>query len=517
MRMRRSVRIAAVLAALAAAGCSREGRGLRRADTGLNVLVIGIDGATWTVIRPLIAQGALPNLRRLTDEGVSANLESIRPLLSPAIWTTLATGKLPARHGVQSFHHTRYDLKAARMWDVVNASGGTVGVFDWLGTWPPDRVRGFVVPDWMARDASTWPPDLQFINEWGRGGHGLDLQKAEAAGLSAQSRESYELFSRTYREMSERERTFRYRAMETPARADLFVRLYREQRPQLAAYMTPMVDHISHVYWKYYRPDDFPGVARQDVRRYGDYVPDAYRIADAVVGRMLAASGSNTAVVVVSDHGFKTHQTSSGREIQVEALLEDLGWEGVVYEKLGGRAFLHLPEGGLTREEAAAALRNVKIAGTGQVLFNVSTDPSSDAVMIESVGEVSRVKLEGDVIVGQRQIPLSRILSPQVNSGTHALHGILIMSGPPFRRGVVLPRAGVADVAPTIMAVLGYPVASDLDGRVLRESIRPEFLERFPVRRVRTYGPPPALPDAGAKNRGLSEEDKERLRSLGYL
>ena len=64
------------------------------------VLLIGLDGAEWDRIDPLIAQGELPNLARLKRDGVHGPLESFEPILSPIIWTSIATGKTPEKHGI---------------------------------------------------------------------------------------------------------------------------------------------------------------------------------------------------------------------------------------------------------------------------------------------------------------------------------------------------------------------------------------------------------------------------------
>src|SRR5437762_1856991 len=68
------------------------------------VLWIGIDGADWSEINPLVAAGKMPNMARLLAHGASGPLLTILPLTkSPVIWTTIATGKTPAKHGINDF------------------------------------------------------------------------------------------------------------------------------------------------------------------------------------------------------------------------------------------------------------------------------------------------------------------------------------------------------------------------------------------------------------------------------
>ncbi len=68
------------------------------------ILLVGIDSADWDVVEPLMAEGRLPNLRALVESGVSCDLHSLEPKQkSPTIWTTIATGKLPEKHGITDY------------------------------------------------------------------------------------------------------------------------------------------------------------------------------------------------------------------------------------------------------------------------------------------------------------------------------------------------------------------------------------------------------------------------------
>jgi predicted AlkP superfamily phosphohydrolase/phosphomutase len=105
------------------------------------VLLIGWDAADWQMIRPLMDAGQMPTLRGLVDRGVWGNLVTLQPILSPMIWTSIATGKRPAKHGIYGFTEplpggaseghliTRAELDqmldeyyTARGWDVATGS-----------------------------------------------------------------------------------------------------------------------------------------------------------------------------------------------------------------------------------------------------------------------------------------------------------------------------------------------------------------------------------------------------------
>ena len=111
--------------------------------------------------------------------------------------------------------------------------------------------------------------------------------------------------------------------------------------------------------------------------------------------------------------------------------------------------------------------------------------------------------------------------SPAYRGGIHQAghyygpNGILIACGPPILPGAPVENAHVNDITPTLLALAGLPVAEDMDGRVLDEIIRPEFLHRHPVTTTPTYET-----EASAKEvRQSQAEDElyEKLRALGYI
>jgi predicted AlkP superfamily phosphohydrolase/phosphomutase len=109
-------------------------------------------------------------------------------------------------------------------------------------------------------------------------------------------------------------------------------------------------------------------------------------------------------------------------------------------------------------------------------------------------------------------------------SGAHetkeALYGIFVASGGPIRQGASLERATILDVAPTVLYLLGLPVAKDLAGRILTDIFAPGWLDAHPPRTVPTYpGPAVTLPaaSAGGADSPLDAELREQLRALGYL
>ncbi|MHC4698200.1 MAG: alkaline phosphatase family protein, partial [Planctomycetota bacterium] len=77
------------------------------------VLIIGLDGATFDVLDPMMAEGRMPRLKQVIESGASGVLRSTIPPITPAAWTTFLTGKQPGTHGIIDFE--RYDVRTNRL------------------------------------------------------------------------------------------------------------------------------------------------------------------------------------------------------------------------------------------------------------------------------------------------------------------------------------------------------------------------------------------------------------------
>ena len=137
-----------------------EGRAKRAGDGGSvakRVLIVGLDGATWAVLRPLMQAGRMPRLRAAVEGGASGVLHSTIPPITPAAWTTFLTGKQPGSHGIIDFE--RYDPTSNRLrfnstrcldhvrnlWQIAGEAGLKVGSVNVPMTYPPVPVNGFMV------------------------------------------------------------------------------------------------------------------------------------------------------------------------------------------------------------------------------------------------------------------------------------------------------------------------------------------------------------------------------------
>jgi predicted AlkP superfamily phosphohydrolase/phosphomutase len=120
------------------------------------VVFIGIDGATWRYLDPLIEQGRLPNLRRIKSDGCYGTLLSTPCYVSPPAWASMLTGYAPEKTGVYTFGKfswdagkfsslTAEDVRVPWVWDVASQAGKKVAVTNVPLTYPVSPVNGIMV------------------------------------------------------------------------------------------------------------------------------------------------------------------------------------------------------------------------------------------------------------------------------------------------------------------------------------------------------------------------------------
>ena len=123
------------------------------------VLILGLDGATWRLLEPWARDGRLPHLGALMARGSWGTLRSTVPALTLPAWASFMTGKNPGGHGVFAFRRPapdRYepggitnasDLRAATLWDLAGRAGKRVGVINLPPSYPIRPVNGYVVSE----------------------------------------------------------------------------------------------------------------------------------------------------------------------------------------------------------------------------------------------------------------------------------------------------------------------------------------------------------------------------------
>lgn len=493
------------------------------------LIVLCIDGGTWTIIDPLFEAGRLPNLARLKEEGTAGVLMSTDPSFSLVVWTTIGTGVNPDKHGVSSFYDTQDHLKTKRIWEIFEDYGHSVGLFRWWITWPPRVMNGFVIPDILARDESSFPPKYNFINQFRmdrKSGHPYSLSEKIAMGwrfLRCGLR--LETCTDVARELLPALRTGRFpdrhialRRAEIRLNADVYCHLLREIQPEFTCFYDNGADALSHFYWQYYEPEVFPEVDPEGIALYGDAIPNYYVLNDAVIGRILEHVDPATTVAVLSDHGFAADDAHVHNWLftRGDPILSDLGMDDQYYSvALASQTFIEpirrdSEKRRAALERAVDSFNSIVVQESGMPVFH-ATITEEESVLLGISDSLK--SLDGHVETPKGTVPLEDWFTTRVFTGTHHPKGIYIIKGPAFRKNHAGDQGQLVDIAPTLLYTTGFPVSKELDGSVMWDWITESFRDKHPVEWIDTYG----RYDPLRRDVVLDEETKKKLKALGYV
>jgi predicted AlkP superfamily phosphohydrolase/phosphomutase len=263
------------------------------------VVIIGLDAATWTLIRPWIAEGGMPNLAKLMRAGVSGGLESVVPPITPPAWTSFMTGKNPGKHGVFHFVETEWNgyamtyanggsRRSPTVWKLLNAAGFSVGTMNIPFTYPPEALDGFQISGLDTPSANSpfvYPPELkrELFEQVGKINHDIRF----LGFMSTDERRAQVL--------AEMEKTDRQWAAVT-----LYLLEHHPQDVMMFVFMS--IDTVQHYFWQYMDRNHFLYDPRAE-SRFGNAVRQVYERLDAITGQIVEKLSDDTTVFIVSDHG----------------------------------------------------------------------------------------------------------------------------------------------------------------------------------------------------------------------
>lgn len=539
----------------------------------MKLLIVGIDGATFDLVRPWAQAGHLPNLARLMEDGVSADLASTLPPVTSPAWPTFMTGCNPGKHGVFDFiQPTGADfslvnstkIRQRTIWQRLSAAGYKVGVLNVPVTYPPHEVNGFMITGILSPKSGQicYPADL--IDRYrGRLGDYRVAPKVQfKRGIEdAYAQDIYDLI-RVHGEWA-------LTLMENEPWDVLMVHFIA-------------LDIMMHAMWRYMdkqHPRHEPGPHENAIR-------DGYRLVDDYVGRMLERAPENTTVMVMSDHGFgPLHKivnlnvylmqkgllklksdavnrlkaaafhmglTPAGVYHMIETIglqnlatrvskqtrnqvvgrflsFDSVDWSQTVAYSMGhvGQIYLNVagrePYGIVTdatygrhRQEVIDALQELRDENGRPLVSKLMLREETYRGPYAEIGpDIHLVLDDYNMIAFPMFATNNQVIADQIrgDSGCHRREGIFIAQGPQVQANSQLDEVSILDLAPTMMALLNQPVPQIMDGRVLQEIFKQPLAVSFSD-----------IQDDDAavgEGQGLGEEDtrqiEERLRGLGYL
>lgn len=531
-------------------------------------LVIGLDGGTFKVIDRLISEGRMPTLERLGREGVRGSLESTVITNSFPAWTTCTTGVNPGKHGI--FYallrdRTRYgmklmnssDVKARRLWDLLNDAGLTAGVVNVPGTYPPQPLDGFLITDMLTPSLEsrlTEPESLKAEMLDAIGDYIIDVP----IGLGDKSY----VRDRLLRSIELREELTLW--LLDRHESDFFMCIFTE------------LDRCQHRFWNDSDPEH---PLFEEGNPYQGVVDDVYARCDQAVGRILEHVGDGVRVFIVSDHGFAGYQKNvlinhwlidqgllvlrdapagpslvervTGRLKRMFAspeppkdgasyvskwttvtnsendYLERVDWSktkvyfaqhGGLRVNLAGREPHGIVDEAGYRDVVAHIRREIvklRFPDTGEQIFEkvVTKEDAFTGPFLEDAPDI--------LVDGARRTRLRMSIMPGHGLFVDAVHaghdelGIFFATGPGVRRGVEIEGAKLQDVTPTVLYQYGLPLTEDIDGRVLEEVFTDEFRSGRNIERRGTS----VLADHSESVYADDEREEleGRLRDLGYI
>lgn len=282
------------------------------------LLLIGWDAADWKVANPLMDQGLMPTLDDFVSHGVMGNLATLRPILSPMLWNSIATGKRADKHGIHGFMEpdphaggirpvTSTSRKVKAIWNILTQEGYKTHVLGWFAGHPAEPVNGIAVSDlypyaqapldkpWPLPPGAVYPESLRDTFAALRM-HPAEVTEAailpwipRAAEIDQEKDKGLASFAKILSENL------------SIHNAATWI-LHQQPWDFLAVYYNG-IDHFCHGFM-HFHPPRMDGVPEDKFEIYKDVVNNAYRFHDMMLHTLIDLAGPEATVMLVSDHGF---------------------------------------------------------------------------------------------------------------------------------------------------------------------------------------------------------------------
>lgn len=532
-----------------------------------DVIVLGIDGATWDILSPLIDDGRIPNIESLLNTGTSGTLKSTFPPITAPAWLSMATGLNPGKTGVfyflnrdnaDSFDFSPLDSQkfhGKSFWDVLSAGGHSVGIFNYPMLYPPYDINGFMVSGLGSDEESaiTHPESLKDELDNVSDGYHVKVPYADPKYQGRPEKLKFDLL-----EMVEtREAAIEY--------------LLQEKDPDHFFGIISATDWAQHYFWRY---ADEQHILYDPNAGHKDALYQIWERVDEVVGTVADLAREEEAnMLIVSDHGFgPTNKTFYSNE-----WLKQQGFLHPADQPLAKRiktiCFPYLREIGeiIIRifphlNDAAKSLgKSVQPSIANQVNFDRSivfapeqnltcgmfymlSDSNGDKQEVisrlESLPERQdgpekievyeptdlyngeKIDLAPDILfqidnfeceVDPRPAKNEEVIvegpSSEARNGGHNQEGIIIGLGPDIASKDNL-NASIYDIAPIILFLHNAPVPKEMDGQIPQEMLKNNDnknikIDKLPIEEI--------IREDQFQGRNNMDVVQEQLNDLGYI
>jgi predicted AlkP superfamily phosphohydrolase/phosphomutase len=543
---------------------------MRETNRSARVALIGLDGATYRLLDPVAAAGAMPCLAAVRKRGLETILRSTIPAYTPPAWVSMSTGVNPGRHGIFGFlANTPQEspriahsglIDALPIWRYLTELGVQSGTFNVPISYPPSSVAGFMVSGGLA--AGWTNPEM--------GNFASDSETArlvtEVAGRN------YPLDTVVSYENDWRSPGVISRVLDIQRLRRRVLRALLDSRsPEFVYAVFEGPDRLMHLFYQYI-VECSDWYSRPEASEVRDRALEYFAELDKAIEDLVQWAGSDGHVVVVSDHGSGPWE----KTINMNLLLEDWGYlrlpaigklttRGMMAgagqrlaRRLIPRRLLHVAKARVTRKivwsdtlafasHVAEQGIHVNVRGThpngvadparrDKIVDELAerlmqlTDPSDGQPVTDRVVRRDEVISGGHVDRSPDLFPLCRDQRYELSDtlaatgpitdhrdrpwGYHHMDGIFIAAGPRVASGRTVPTMDIVDVLPTSLRLAGLPVPEGLDGNVIHEVL----VESAPADRA-TIDVQADQVTSTAYPYSKEEEAaiEESLRALGYI
>jgi predicted AlkP superfamily phosphohydrolase/phosphomutase len=543
----------------------------------VEVMLLGLDGATFDVLDPLMAAGHMPNLQRICDSGVRGPLRTVMPPLTPPGWTSMVTGRRPGNHGVFDFFQkerpdseffrmsTALDIHTETVWSLASAANKRVIALNFPVMFPAPPVNGYVVPGgwmpWKQLRLGCHPRGLfdrlKQLPSFDPRELSLDME-LEAKAVDGCPEEEYAEWVELHIRREQRW-------------CEILSSLLEDESPDLVGVVFDGVDKLQHLVWRFLDPKLLPEQPTAWEREMRALCVRYFTSLDGIIGRLVELAGPDATVVFASDHGFGP----TDEVFYINTWLEHNGYlawaDDVATTEATGIGFnemtRHIHTLDWTRTLAYAA------TPSSQGIHLVSREPGTETPLSADRAEELRARLVADLAAARHPDTGRPIISDVVTRGesfsgpfedcapdvsimpadglsisilrsdtpfrvrdtvrgNHRFDGVFIAAGPTIAgepAGRPVEGVNITDITPLLLQLLGVPVPDDLDGRV------PDVLTAAAAARKATIVELPQQPQAVEDDVPIADfadddfdlpdvydqEDEStvlsRLRTLGYV